>query len=82
MGGSSFGGRILESAFEKNDLLIPVELVLGYDLPAYADENNLVILTSYSGNTEEVLSVLEQACSRGCKLLVISSGGKLGNAID
>jgi glucose/mannose-6-phosphate isomerase len=81
MGGSSFGGRVVMSAFSKKDLLIPLNLAMDYELPSYADEKTLVIITSYSGNTEETLKVLEESVARGCKTLVITSGGKLGNVV-
>lgn len=81
MGGSSFGGRVLISAFGEDELLIPVRLCTDYKLPAYADEKTLVVITSYSGNTEEVLSIFKDARSRGCKIVCIAGGGKLSNLI-
>lgn len=79
MGGSIFGGLAVKSVFanESDGLLAPVSLVTGYDLPEYADEKTLVIATSYSGNTEETLSVFEQAVEKGCKVIVITTGGML-----
>lgn len=82
LGGSSFGGRILQSVFTQKDLLIPVSLLFDYSLPAYADEKTLVIATSFSGNSEETLSVLEDSVSRGCKTLIITQGGKLKNIVE
>jgi len=81
MGGSSFGTRVATSAF-MDELVLPVHLVEGYDLPEYADETTLVIITSYSGNTEEAISVLEKARVKGCKLFAITSGGKLKTVIE
>lgn len=81
MGGSSFGARIVTAAF-LDELTLPVHLIESYDLPEYADETTLVIVTSYSGNTEETVSVLEKARVKGCKIFAISSGGKLKNAVD
>ena len=82
MGGSNFGARIIKSAFESDSIICPIEIVNGYDLPSYCDEDTLVLLTSYSGTTEEVISVLKQAKSRGCKMLINTSGGKLKTAIE
>jgi glucose/mannose-6-phosphate isomerase len=59
-------------------LHVPYEVVREYDLPIYADESTLFIASSYSGNTEESLSALHQAEERGCQVVVIASGGKLG----
>lgn len=81
MGASNFGYRVLVSAFRNNRLMLPVELVNGYDLPEFADEKTLFIATSYSGNTEEVLSALKEAKDKGCVIYAITSGGKLGNMV-
>ncbi len=56
---------------------VPFEVVRNYDLPAYVSSQTLVIVSSYSGNTEETLSALEQAEARGARIAVISGGGKL-----
>lgn len=77
MGGSAIGGALL------TDLLAPesappVFVCRDYSLPRHADEKALVIVSSYSGNTEESLSAFHQARMRGCKILCITSGGKLG----
>jgi glucose/mannose-6-phosphate isomerase len=51
--------------------------VRGYELPAYADEKTLVIGSSFSGNTEETLSAIENAKMRGCQIAIVAAGGKL-----
>jgi glucose/mannose-6-phosphate isomerase len=55
----------------------PMEVVRGYDLPAYVGADTLVIAASYSGNTEETLSAIEQAEAKGAKIAVITAGGSL-----
>jgi glucose/mannose-6-phosphate isomerase len=55
----------------------PFEVVRGYDLPSYVDGDTLFIASSYSGNTEEELSCLEQAEKAGAQIVVMSSGGQL-----
>ncbi len=77
MGGSAFGGRVVRSAFLEDKLVAPVEIADRYELPNYADEKTLVICTSYSGNTEEILAVYKEAKSRGCPLICVSTDGKL-----
>ncbi len=76
MGGSGLVGktakRILENSYDK-----PIVLVNSYDLPAFADQNTLVICVSYSGNTEETVSAFKQALDKKCKVVTISSGGTL-----
>jgi glucose/mannose-6-phosphate isomerase len=46
-------------------------------LPNYADKDTLVIVTSYSGNTAESLDQYEDAMRRGCRIVAVTSGGKL-----
>jgi len=76
MGGSAIGGDILRS-YCLYDLKLPLYVNRNYRLPAFADRNTLVIASSYSGNTEETLSAYEDARQRGCRIIALSSGGKL-----
>lgn len=76
LGGSGIGGSITKNyVFDKCHL--PVEVVKSYDLPKYVGEDSLVILNSYSGNTEETISCLEQALKLTKNIVLISSGGRL-----
>lgn len=80
MGGSSYGARIVKSLYQKdNNLSIPVVLANGYCLPGFVNSNTLVILSSYSGNTEETLVTAIQAKEKKAKILVLTSGGKLAS---
>ena len=56
---------------------VPFEVVRGYDVPAYVGQKTLFIASSYSGNTEETISALEQAEAKGAQIVIITSGGKL-----
>jgi len=76
LGGSAIGGDLLRS-YISSEISIPVCVNRNYFLPAFADENTLVIISSYSGNTEESLSSYEDAKSKKCKIVCISSGGNL-----
>jgi glucose/mannose-6-phosphate isomerase len=76
MGGSALAA-LLAKVWLKNDITIPFEVIRGYDLPAYVNSHTLVIASSYSGNTEETVSALGQATSKGAQLGVIASAGKL-----
>jgi glucose/mannose-6-phosphate isomerase len=76
MGGSALAA-LLVKAWQKDSLVMPLEIVRTYDLPAYVDDQTLVIASSYSGNTEETLSGLEQAMTRGAQVSIIASGGQL-----
>lgn len=76
MGGSALGGRIIRS-LDQYILNVPMEVVTNYRLPAYIDKHSLVILSSYSGNTEETISCAHDALSRGAQVYCIATGGKL-----
>lgn len=76
LGGSGIGGRIVKSLFA-HEMPIPVETIADYTLPAYVNEKSLVILASYSGNTEETLTMYDEVKKRGSKMLTLSTGGKL-----
>ncbi|MCK9360952.1 SIS domain-containing protein [Patescibacteria group bacterium] len=78
MGGSSLGAHVMLTACAER-LKIPVELVNGYDLPSYVSEDTLVILSSYSGTTEETLATANQAAKKGAKCVVLTVGGALGD---
>ena len=78
MGGSAIGGDVARDVF--NDVDFSIETVRGYDLPAYAKpDDTLFVSVSYSGNTEETLSLLNQALERGLSIVAITSGGKLAD---
>jgi len=76
MGGSALAALLVKS-WLKSELTEPFEVVRTYDLPSYVNQNTLVIASSYSGNTEETLSCLEQAKAKGAQIAIIASGGKL-----
>ena len=76
LGGSGIGGLITKSwFFDKSP--VPMEVVNDYHLPAYVGEKTLVILNSYSGNTEETLSLYAEAKKHSCTIIAMSSGGQL-----
>lgn len=77
LGGSGIGGRLVKNLFS-NDFPLPIEVVADYTLPAYVNEKTLVILGSYSGNTEETLAMFDEVKKRGSQMIILTSGGKLG----
>lgn len=78
LGGSAISGDLLCN-YLSGELKVPFNVVRGYNLPSFADENTLVIISSYSGNTEESISCFEQALNKSSKIVVITSGGRLGD---
>jgi len=78
LGGSGIGGRIAKSYFYDKAKL-PIEVFSDYVLPSYTSKRSLVILSSYSGTTEETLAMYNQAKSIGSTIICITSGGDLDN---
>lgn len=77
MGGSAIGADLL-AAYAEPRCRVPVIVHRDYGLPAWAQgPETLVIASSHSGNTEETLDAFEQAQARGCRLMTVSTGGKL-----
>ncbi|MFT5479988.1 MAG: glucose/mannose-6-phosphate isomerase [Bacteroidia bacterium] len=76
LGGSGIGGTIAKNWLNKT-FPLPIETINNYNLPNYVNEHSLVVLNSYSGNTEETLSLLEQALSKKAQIVVMCSGGKI-----
>lgn len=74
MGGSALAA-LLSTTWPAYDM--PFEIVRTYDIPAYVGPNTLFIASSYSGNTEETLSALDQAGQKDAQIAIISSGGAL-----
>ena len=75
MGGSGSIGTVFESILSKTNLHVSV--VKGYLLPKTVDKNTLVVTTSVSGNTVETLEILKIAKKLSCKVVGLSSGGKI-----
>lgn len=81
MGGSRFPHYIIKELF-KEEITVPYLINDDYNLPGFVDENTLVILSSYSGTTEEVLTVGQKAHEKNAKVIGISSGGPLKIFLD
>ncbi|MCX6828602.1 MAG: bifunctional phosphoglucose/phosphomannose isomerase [candidate division Zixibacteria bacterium] len=78
MGGSAIGGDLVRS-YLAGTIKIPFHVCRHYRLPEFVDRDSLVVVSSYSGNTEETLSALSDAMSRGARVACISSGGKVAD---
>ena len=76
MGGSAIGGELLKD-WVRNKAQAPLEVNRDYALPAYANKKSLVLVVSYSGETEETLSAFLDAVKRKCTIFCVSSGGSL-----
>ena len=76
---AGMGGSALPAAFIASwpGTFVPFELVRDYTVPSYVNSKTLFVASSYSGNTEEVLSALAAAEAAGAQIVVISAGGAL-----
>jgi len=76
LGGSGIGGKIV-SQLVQNEVKVPIFINNGYHLPAFVNEKTLVIVSSFSGNTEETLEAMKIAQNKKAEIACISSGGKI-----
>jgi glucose/mannose-6-phosphate isomerase len=76
LGGSGIGGTII-SELVSDTCKVPIVVNKDYFLPAFVDGHTLLIVCSYSGNTEETLSAMQQGLLRKAQMVCISSGGKV-----
>lgn len=76
LGGSGIGGTIISQICEK-ELTVPLNVSKDYFIPGYVNEHSLVIVSSYSGNTEETNEALQAALNQKAKIVCVTSGGKV-----
>lgn len=81
LGGSGISGKIIKSYYI-NKIDIPIETVSDYQLPKFVNSDTLVILCSYSGNTEETISSYTDAQLKGATCMVLTVGGKLAELAE
>lgn len=77
MGGSAIGADMVATLAMRSGIQ-PVTAVRQYRLPPLTPDT-LVILSSFSGNTEEVLSVLDQVQAEGAQAVALATGGRLAD---
>lgn len=76
LGGSGIGGRLV-SEIASDSLLVPFISNHDYSVPNFINENTLVIVSSYSGNTEETLEAFERCIEANAQVVCITSGGRI-----
>jgi len=76
MGGSGLAARVIESVYV-NDLPVPMLRINNYNLPSWANQDSLVVCSSYSGTTEEAVQTLKEAIDKKCQIMLICRGGTL-----
>jgi glucose/mannose-6-phosphate isomerase len=80
LGGSRFPALIIKELF-KQELKLPLIINDDYLLPAFANKESLVILSSYSGTTEEVIAMAKQALIKKTKITGITAGGEIAEIL-
>ncbi len=81
MGGSGIAGDVAALLAAQRGT-VPVVTAKGYELPAFAGPDTLVVTVSYSGNTEETLSCAQTAAERGARRFAVTSGGTLASRAE
>ena len=76
MGGSGLGADVIKHLYS-DQFSVPFDFMHGYSLPTYVNHSTLVILSSYSGNTEEILECAKQAQAKKSTIVCIAAGGEL-----
>jgi glucose/mannose-6-phosphate isomerase len=76
MGGSAIAGDLLRS-YLAEELRVPFIVNRSYGLPGFVDRESLVIVSSYSGNTEETIASYRDAIRRKAAVLCITTGGEV-----
>ena len=76
LGGSGIGGTIL-SELVQSECPVPIIVNKDYFLADFVNSNSLVIISSYSGNTEETLSAMKQAIDKNAQIVCVTSGGEV-----
>lgn len=74
MGGSGWPAEMLKDCLRP---AFPMIINKTYGLPPETNKKSLVVISSYSGNTEEPLNCLQEARKRGFRIVGLTTGGKL-----
>lgn len=78
MGGSGIGGDVA-AAISAASGAVPIIVTKDYSCPAYVGRDSLVIASSFSGNTEETIEAASIAATRGARMVILASGGRLAD---
>ena len=81
LGGSGIGGTLV-GKIAQISIKVPISVCQDYHIPAFVNNDTLVIISSYSGNTEETLAAVKEAQKRGAEIAAVTSGGELKEICD
>jgi glucose/mannose-6-phosphate isomerase len=76
LGGSAIAGDLLRS-YLFNEIKVPLFVNRDYFLPKFVDQNTLLVVSSYSGNTEETISAYKDGVKKKAKIICITSNGEI-----
>ena len=77
MGGSGIAGDVVR-AVAGGELSVPITVLKQMRVPAFVGSRTLVFAVSYSGRTEETLSMASGCLDAGAHLVAVTCGGELG----
>ncbi len=81
MGGSAIAADFTAALYSDRSTR-PLLTVRDYRWPAWATSSDLAVIASYSGGTEESLSLYAEAGSRGIPRVALTTGGALARACE
>ncbi|MFC1622442.1 bifunctional phosphoglucose/phosphomannose isomerase [Patescibacteria group bacterium] len=76
MGGSAMAESLIAN-LPHSERKIPISVVRGYDVPAWVNQDSLIVIVSHSGNTQETLSAFNKALKLTKNIFIITTGGKI-----
>ncbi len=80
LGGSGIAGDVLRAV--ASSLPVPVVVLKQLRTPAFIGPRTLVFALSYSGTTEETLSMAAGALDAGARVVAVTRGGELGPLVQ
>ncbi len=79
LGGSAIGALLAREIIQNQGYGVPFDIHTSYPASSHGiDADTLVVICSYSGNTEETLYAFDCAAQRTKNILIISRNGELG----
>jgi len=78
MGGSAVANSLVAN-LPSSKRKVHMKVIRGYDIPAWVNENSLIILTSHSGTTQETLSAFKAAVKTKAQIFIVAERGQLQN---
>lgn len=76
MGGSALGPDFVRSVF-LDKISVPIIISNEYELPTWVDDKTLVVISSFSGTTEESINCFKEAKKKKFQTFIITTGGDL-----